>query len=62
MTAPLQLKQIFENEGLAVRPTQPRMPKRDAGIYVRKSAMGYTAIKFVIGHIEKSKFLVQLSN
>ncbi len=53
MSAPLQLAQRIENEGLVVRPTLQGMPHRPAGLYVRKSAMGFGVIKSILDFFEK---------
>ncbi len=52
MSAPLQLADIVANDGLVIRPVQTGMPRRDAGIHARKSAMGYGAIKAVFSYFE----------
>jgi DNA-binding transcriptional LysR family regulator len=48
MSAPLQLAPIIEREGLVIRPTLQGMPRRQAGIHLRKSALGYAAIQSLL--------------
>ncbi|MCV0427439.1 MAG: LysR family transcriptional regulator [Roseibium sp.] len=52
MSAPLQLANRIESEGLRIRPTVHGMPRRDAGVYVRKSSLGYNAIQAVLSYFE----------
>ncbi len=47
MSAPLQLGRIVKKDGLVIRPAQNGMPRRDAGVYVRHSSLGFGAIKTV---------------
>lgn len=47
MSAPLQLERIVKKDGLVIRPAQNGMPRRDAGVYVRSSSLGFGAIKTV---------------
>ncbi|MCP4384197.1 MAG: LysR family transcriptional regulator [Hyphomicrobiales bacterium] len=47
MSAPLQLGRIVKKDGLVIRPAQKGMPRRDAGMYVRSSSLGFGAIKAV---------------
>lgn len=53
MSAPLQLASVVEKEGLVIRPVLNRMEPRDAGIHVRKSALGFGAIKAVIAYFDQ---------
>lgn len=53
MSAPLQLASIVEKEGLVIRPARGGMPRRKAGLHVRKSSMGYRCIQTVIDHFER---------
>lgn len=50
MSAPLQLTRIVEKEGLVIRPARGGMPRRKAGLHLRKSTMGYRCIQTVIDH------------
>ena len=52
MSAPLQLAKIIEREGLVVRPARQGMPKRRAGVHLRKSAMEFTSIQAVLEFFE----------
>ncbi|MBG6144511.1 DNA-binding transcriptional LysR family regulator [Labrenzia sp. EL_142] len=52
MSAPLQLAHRIESEGLMIRPSLHGMPRREAGIYVRKSSLGYNAIQAVLNYFE----------
>lgn len=52
MSAPLQLAPVVEKDGLVIRPFQHRMPQRNAGLHVRKSALGYGAIQSVISYFD----------
>lgn len=56
MSAPLQLAQRIESEGLVIRPTLQGMPKRQAGIHIRKSAMGYGAIQTILTFFDELDF------
>lgn len=53
MSAPLQLERIVKKDGLVIRPAQNGMPRRDAGVYVRRSSLGFGAIKTVRRFFEK---------
>ncbi|MCR9137681.1 MAG: LysR family transcriptional regulator [Alphaproteobacteria bacterium] len=53
MSAPLQLADVVEKEGLVIRPVLHRMHPRDAGVHVRKSSLGYGAIKTVISYFDR---------
>ena len=53
MSAPLQLAQVVEKDGLVIRPVLDRMNPRDAGIHVRRSSLEYGAIKTVISYFER---------
>lgn len=53
MSAPLQLSEVVRKEGLVIRPVLHRMQPRDAGIHVRKSSLGYGAIKAVISYLDQ---------
>lgn len=50
MSAPLQLARIVEKEGLVIRPARGGMPRRKAGLHLRKSTMGYRCMQTVIDH------------
>lgn len=52
MSAPLQLARRVESEGLVIRPSLNGMPRREAGVYVRKSSLGYKAIQTVLEYFE----------
>lgn len=52
MSAPLQLANRVESEGLTIRPCLHGMPRRDAGVYVRESSLGFNAIKAVLDYFE----------
>jgi len=53
MSAPLQLARIVEKEGLIIRPARGGMPRRKAGLHLRKSTMGYGCIQTVIEHFKR---------
>jgi type III secretory pathway lipoprotein EscJ len=53
MSAPLQLAEVFQKEGLVIRPVLHRMDLRDAGLHVRKSTLGAGVIKAVIRYFER---------
>lgn len=44
MSAPLQLAPVIEREGLVIRPALRGMPRRQAGIHVRKSSLSFGAV------------------
>lgn len=48
MSAPLQLSSIVEKEGLTIRPVRHRMPKRKAGLHLRRSSANVGAVKAVV--------------
>lgn len=52
MSAPLQLAQRIESEGLVIRPNVQGLPQRQAGIHFRKSASGYGAIQSILSYFE----------
>ena len=52
MSAPLQLAPLIQNHGLVIRPAINGMPKRAAGIHVRKSALGFAAIQSLLKFFE----------
>jgi len=56
MSAPLQLASRVESEGLIIRPTRQGMPRRNAGVHVRKSSLGYGAVQTVLSFFEKGEF------
>lgn len=56
MSAPLQLASIVEKEGLVIRPARGGMPRRKAGLHLRKSAMGFRCIQAVIEHFTQPQF------
>ncbi|SEK11094.1 HTH-type transcriptional regulator CynR [Marinovum algicola] len=47
MSAPLQLERFVKKDGLVIRPVEKGMPRRDAGVYARKSSLGFGAVKTV---------------
>ncbi len=53
MSAPLQLASVVEKEGLVIRPALGGMPRRKAGLHIRKSTMGYKCIQTVIEHFKR---------
>lgn len=53
MSAPLQLSEIVKSDGLVILPVRNGMPRRDAGVHVRKSLLGYGAIQFLINYFER---------
>lgn len=53
MSAPLQLASVVEKQGLVIRPARGGMPRRKAGLHLRKSTMGYQCIQTVIEHFGK---------
>lgn len=56
MSAPLQLASIVEKEGLVIRPARGGMPRRKAGLHLRKSAMGFQCIQAVIEYFKRPQF------
>ncbi len=56
MSAPLQLAPIIQREGLVIRPTIHGMPRRQAGIHLRKSSLGYPAIQSLLGFFDDVEF------
>ena len=52
MSAPLQLADFFEKDGLVIRPVLQRMHVREAGIHVRKSSLEYGAIKASLAYFD----------
>ena len=55
MSAPLQLAKIIEKEGLVIRPASHGMPKRRAGVHLRKSSMEYSSIQAVLEFFEEKE-------
>jgi DNA-binding transcriptional LysR family regulator len=53
MSAPLQLANNFEREGLIIKPVKERMELREAGIYVRKSTLESYVVQFVIKYMQE---------
>ncbi len=53
MSAPLQLARVVERENLVIRPSRAGMPKRSAGLHLRRSALDFSAIKAVSGFFEE---------
>ena len=56
MSAPMQLDRIVSRDDLVIRPVKNGMPRRDAGLYVRKSSLGFG----VIGAVRR--FFARLSD
>lgn len=56
MSAPLQLASVIEAAGLSIRPVINGMPRRQAGIHVRKSALGYGVVKDLLAFFESFDF------
>lgn len=54
MSAPLQLAQKIQSEGLVIHPTLQGMPRRQAGIHVRKSALGFGAIQAILDFFDEA--------
>lgn len=52
MSAPLQLVEALKRDGLVIRPASNGMPRRKAGVFTRKSSMGFGAIKAVLRYFE----------
>ncbi len=48
MSAPLQLARTIEAQGLVIRPSRRGMPRREAGIHIRKSSLGFAAIQVLL--------------
>ena len=48
MSAPLQLAKTIEAENLVIRPPRRSMPRRQAGIHVRRSSLGFAAIQVLL--------------
>lgn len=53
MSAPLQLANVVEKDGLIIRPVLHRMQPRNAGVHVRKSSLEYGAIETVFSYFER---------
>lgn len=53
MSAPLQLANNFEREGLIIKPFSERMELRQAGVHVRKSTLEASVIQFVIAYMQE---------
>ena len=53
MSAPLQLARVVENAGLVIRPSRSGMPRRNAGLHLRESAMNFGAIKSLLRFFDK---------
>lgn len=53
MSAPLQLAGIVEKEGLVIRPARGGMPRRKAGLHVRRSTMKYRCIQVIMEHFRR---------
>lgn len=56
MSAPLQLADIITKSGLAIRPARGGMPRRKAGLHLRKSSLGYGCIQAVIDYFDGIRF------
>ncbi len=56
MSAPLQLASVIEAAGLTIRPFAQGVPKREAGIHVRKSALGYGVIEALLEFFDGFNF------
>lgn len=56
MSAPLQLAERVEREGLVIRPTTLGMPRRQAGLHVRKSSLGFNTISAVLEFFDTVDF------
>ena len=56
MSAPLQLAWVIEAAGLIIKPVIKGMPRRNAGVHVRKSALGYGVIKELLAFFEDFEF------
>lgn len=54
MSAPLQLARLIEKEGLVIRRARGGMPRREAGIHLRESSLGYPAIQAVLRFFEEA--------
>ncbi len=52
MSAPLHLAGIVERDGLVIRPALNGMPRRDGGVHIRNSSVGFGAIKAVLRFFE----------
>ncbi len=53
MSAPLQLARTIEAQGLVIRPSHRGMPRREAGIHIRKSSLGFAAIQVLLETLDK---------
>jgi DNA-binding transcriptional LysR family regulator len=53
MSAPLQLANNFEKEGLTIKPVKTRMELREAGIHVRKSTLKTYVVQSVIKYMQE---------
>jgi DNA-binding transcriptional LysR family regulator len=48
MSAPIQLSEVIEKEGLVIRRVRDGMPKRQAGLHVRQSGANIAAIQYAM--------------
>ena len=56
LSAPLQLAPEINDAGLIIRPTVHGMPRRKAGIHVRKSSIGYGVIQAIMEFFDDFNF------
>lgn len=56
MSAPLQLVSVIEAAGLIIKPVKFGVPKRQAGVHVRKSALGYGVIQELLAFFDNFDF------
>ncbi|WP_136661044.1 LysR family transcriptional regulator [Nitratireductor sp. XY-223] len=54
MSAPLQLESVIKAHGLEIRPVAGGMQRRDAGVHVRKSSLGYPAIRVLLDALDNT--------
>ncbi len=48
LLAPLQLARTIEAHNLVIRPVRQSMKRREAGVHVRKSSLGFAAIQLLL--------------
>jgi DNA-binding transcriptional LysR family regulator len=56
MSAPLQLVSVIEAAGLTIKPIINGVPRRHAGVHVRKSALGHGVIRDLLAFFEDFDF------
>lgn len=56
MSAPLQLASRVSDEGLIIRPTTQGLPRRKAGVHLRRSALDYGVMKACLAFFARFEF------